>query len=68
MEAFFGHLGNPWLPFGPQKWSGWLQIGRAIHVVRYSGQTVDSRPILGKNMFFGRTGTLVMIWAWPGLT
>ena len=23
---------------------GWVQIGRAIHVVRFSGQTVDSQP------------------------
>ncbi len=47
-KPFFGHLGNPWLTFGPRDWSGWLLIGRAIHAVRFSGQTGDSRPISGQ--------------------
>ena len=31
--------------FGPQKWSGWVQTGRRIHLAFVLGQSVDSRPI-----------------------
>ena len=35
-------------------WSGWVRTGRAIHLGRFSSQTVDSRTILDQIECFGR--------------